>query len=44
LLERRLVEVYRYGPGQPTLATRLMVRLAISKHLHDLSDEVLCER
>jgi hypothetical protein len=43
-LEQRLGEVYRDGPGQPPLPTRLMAGLAILKHLHDLSDEVLCER
>src|SRR5215210_3291817 len=43
-LEERFGEVYRDGPGQPPLATRLMAGLAILKHLHDLSDEVLCER
>src|SRR5215212_6967888 len=44
LLEQRLGEVYRDGPGQPPLPTRLMAGLAILKHLHDLSDEALCER
>jgi transposase, IS5 family len=43
-LEERFGEVYRDGPGQPPLATRLMAGLSILKHLHDLSDEVLCER
>ena len=43
-LEERFGAVYRDGPGQPPLATRLMAGLAILKHLHDLSDEVLCER
>src|ERR671913_800055 len=43
-LEERFGEVYRDGPGQPPLATRLMAGLAILKHMHDLSDEVLCER
>ena len=37
-------EVYTDGPGQPPLPTRLMAGLAILKHTHDLSDEVLCER
>ncbi len=36
--------VYSDGPGQPPLPTRLMAGLAILKHMHDLSDEVLCER
>ena len=43
-LEARFGEVYSDGPGQPPLPTRLMAGLAILKHLHDLSDEVLCER
>src|SRR5215210_7297836 len=43
-LEERFGEVYRDGPGQPPLATRLMAGLCVLKHLHDVSDEVLCER
>jgi IS5 family transposase len=43
-LEERCGAVYNDGPGQPPLPTRLMAGLAILKHLHDLSDEVLCER
>src|SRR5688572_5129257 len=43
-LEARFGAVYEDGPGRPPLATRLMAGLAILKHLHDLSDEVLCER
>ncbi len=43
-LEARLGEVYDDDPGRPPLATRLMAGLAILKHLHDLSDEVLCAR
>jgi transposase, IS5 family len=43
-LEERFGEVYHDGPGQPPLATRLMAGLSILKHLHDLSDEVLCGR
>src|SRR5215212_8595337 len=31
-------------PARPPLPTRLMAGLAILKHMHDLSDEVLCER
>jgi IS5 family transposase len=42
-LEERCGAVYSDGPGQPPLPTRLMAGLAILKHLHDLSDEVLCE-
>ena len=30
--------------GHPPLPTRLMAGLAILKHMHDLSDEELCER
>jgi IS5 family transposase len=43
-LEQRLGAVYTDGPGRPPLATRLMAGLAILKHMHDLSDDVLCER
>src|SRR5208283_5279928 len=31
-------------PGHPPLPTRLMAGLAILKHMHNLSDEALCER
>ena len=43
-LEKSFGAVYSDGPGQPPLATRLMAGLAILKHMHDLSDEVLCDR
>jgi transposase, IS5 family len=43
-LETSFGSVYSDGPGQPPLPTRLMAGLAILKHMHDLSDEVLCER
>jgi transposase, IS5 family len=43
-LEQRFGEVYDEDPGRPPLPTRLMAGLAILKHLHDLSDEALCER
>jgi len=43
-LEERFGAVYSDGPGSPPLPTRLMAGLAILKHMHDLSDEVLCER
>src|ERR1700734_423761 len=43
-LEERFGAVYLDGSGQPPLATRLMAGLAILKPMHDLSDEVLCER
>src|SRR6201996_8618362 len=42
-LERSFGEVYNDGPGQPPLPTRCMAGLAILKHTHALSDEVLCE-
>ncbi len=42
-LEESFGAVYSDGPGQPPLPTRLMAGLAILKHMHDLSDEVLCE-
>jgi IS5 family transposase len=43
-LERCFGEVYDDDPGRPPLPTRLMAGLAILKHLHDLSDEALCDR
>ena len=43
-LERRFGEVYQDKPGRPPLPTRLMAGLAILKHMHDLSDEGLCDR
>jgi transposase, IS5 family len=43
-LEERFGEVYTDKPGHPPLPTRLMAGLAIIKHMHDLSDEGLCER
>ena len=43
-LEERFGAVYSDGSGHPPLPTRLMAGLAILKHMHDLSDEVLCER
>jgi IS5 family transposase len=43
-LEAHFGEVYDEDPGRPPLPTRLMAGLAILKHLHDLSDEALCER
>ena len=42
-IEQRLDAVYRDGPGQPPLPTRLMAGLAILKHMRNLSDEKLCE-
>jgi IS5 family transposase len=43
-LEERFGEVYSDTSGQPPLPTRLMAGLAILKHMHNLSDEALCER
>src|SRR3954447_26493159 len=44
VLGTRLGAVYRAGPGQPPLPTRLIAGLFILKHMHNLSDEVLCAR
>jgi IS5 family transposase len=43
-LARRFGSVCSGGPGQPPLPTRLMAGLLILKHMHNLSDEALCER
>lgn len=43
-LEKKLGSVYDDDPGRPPLPTRLMAGLAILKHMHNLSDEALCER
>lgn len=43
-LEERFAAVCRPGPGQPGLPSRLVAGLFILKHMHDLSDEVLCAR
>jgi transposase, IS5 family len=43
-LAGRVSSVCRVGPGQPPLPTRLVASLFILKHMHDLSDEALCER
>jgi IS5 family transposase len=43
-LEARFGAAYTDNPGHPPLSTRLMAGLAILKYMHDLSDEVLCER
>src|SRR5215212_6132006 len=43
-LEEQFGAVYTDAPGRPPLPTRLIAGLAILKHMHDLSDEVLCER
>jgi IS5 family transposase len=43
-LEQRFGVAYSDRPGRPPLPTRLMAGLAILKHMHNLSDETLCER
>jgi IS5 family transposase len=43
-LDGRFGSVCRAGPGQPPLPSRLVAGLLILKHMHDLSDEVLCDR
>src|SRR5258706_880364 len=43
-LDDRFGAVCQPGPGQPGLPTRLVAGLFILKHMHDLSDEVLCAR
>src|SRR6266478_2965845 len=43
-LDDRFGSVCQTGPGQPGLPTRLVAGLFILKHMHDLSDEVLCAR
>jgi len=43
-LDGRFASVCTPGGGQPPLPTRLVAGLLILKHMHDLSDEVLCAR
>jgi transposase, IS5 family len=43
-LGQRFASVCAAGPGHPGLPTRLVAGLFILKHMHDLSDEVLCAR
>ncbi len=43
-LAKRFSSVCRVGPGQPPLPTRLVAGLLILKHMHNLSDEALCDR
>jgi IS5 family transposase len=43
-IEEEFGEVYQHGAGQPPLPIRLMAGLMILKHMHSLSDEVLCAR
>jgi IS5 family transposase len=40
----RFGSVCSMGPGQPPLSTRLVAGLFILKHMHNLSDEELCDR
>jgi IS5 family transposase len=41
-LDRRFAGVCTPGSGQPGLPTRLVAGLLILKHMHNLSNEVLC--
>src|SRR3979490_835542 len=43
-LDGRFAGACAPGSGQPPLPTRLVAGLFILKHMHDLSDEVLCAR
>jgi IS5 family transposase len=43
-LAKRFGSVCSVGPGQPPLPTRLVAGLLILKHMHNLSDEALCDR
>jgi transposase, IS5 family len=43
-LAGRFGSVCRAGSGQPGLPTRLVAGLFNLKHMHNLSDEVLCAR
>jgi transposase, IS5 family len=43
-LDRRFASVCTPGPGQPGLPTRLVAGLFILKHMHNLSDKMLCAR
>jgi len=43
-LAGRFSSVCRRGPGHPPLPTRLVAGLFILKHMHNLSDEALCDR
>ena len=43
-IDDRFSVVCRAGPGHPPLPTRLVAGLLILKHMHNLSDEVLCAR
>jgi IS5 family transposase len=41
-LDLRFASVCAPGPRQPGLSTPLVAELLILKHMHNLSDEVLC--
>jgi transposase, IS5 family len=43
-LDKELGGAYARGPGHPPLPVRLMAGLLMLKHMHSLSDEVLCSR
>ena len=43
-LEKECGAVYSDGPGQPPLPTRLMAGIAILKYMHNLSDDMVCDR
>ena len=43
-LAGRFRSVCGTGPGHPPLPTRLVAGLFILKHMHNLSDEALCDR
>ena len=43
-LDDRFGSVCQTGPGQPGLPTRLVAGRFILKHMHNLSDEMLCAR
>jgi transposase, IS5 family len=43
-VDGRFRAVCHEGPGQPPLPTRLVAGLFVLKHMHNLSDEVLCAR
>jgi Transposase domain (DUF772) len=44
VLVERFGSVYTDGLGSPPLPTRLMAGITILKYMHDLSDEVVCDR
>ncbi len=43
ILEASFGAVYTAAPRRPLLPTPLMAGLAILKHMHDFSDEALCD-